>query len=218
MLALHRRPKGIIAFGLSILTFHLMPSAIGEQDLAGPVTRSLELSSRARASTAVSTFGTIHEAKFKLPQPVGTTIPQPVGLTLASVDARDLDPAGAGRGQERLEFPAIRELDFPTVERRLKGDMLAARPRPEQEPEPDEKIVDARPVVRLPPEPDVDAESPIVLAVRPPLSPAAPRAADPPTFRVVEPGRRRRRPPHRAPPTPRSPGGVGVAAARSVQG
>src|SRR5687768_6817604 len=119
MNALRRRPKGILLFGLSILTFYLMPQAVGEQDLAAPVTRSLDLSARAREHTAISTFGTIHEAKFKLPQPVGTVIPQPLGLTLASLDARDLDRTGSARGPERLEFPAVHELDFPAVQRRL---------------------------------------------------------------------------------------------------
>ena len=174
MHALRKGPKSILLFGLSILTFYLMPSVIGDQDLAAQVTRSLELSSRSREHTVISTFGTIHEANFRLPRPVGTIIPQPVGFTLASLDQRDLDVTGSVRGQERAEFPAIRGLDFPTVDRRLKGDMLAARPRPEQEPEPDETSKtgeEARPVVRLPPEPDIDPESPIVLAARPPVAP-----------------------------------------------
>src|SRR5262245_24588829 len=177
-----RRPKGVITFGLSLLT--LIPSVIGEQDLFAQVTRSLELS-RTR-EYAISTFGTIHEANFKLPQPVGTIIPQPLTYTLASLDHRELDATGSVRGQERLELPALRELDFPKVQRRLKGDMLAALPlpppeeegpvavrrlkgdmlvaRPRPTPEPDEKTEkEARPVVRLPPEPEAEPEAPAVL-------------------------------------------------------
>jgi spore germination cell wall hydrolase CwlJ-like protein len=212
MAVLRRRPRGVLPFGLSIIVFYLMPSAIGEQDLAAHVARSLELSSRAREHMAISTFGTIHETNFKLPQPVGTMIPQPVGFTLTSIDPRDLDVTGSLPRQERVEFPPMRELDFPKVERRLKGDMLVARPlpeqgpeaerrlkgdllvmrpRPEQMPEADEKTgVEARPVVRLPPEPDVDLEAPVVLAARPPVTaaPAAPAIEpDPPEASVWPP-------------------------------
>src|SRR5262245_8022613 len=193
-----RRPKGVVSFGLSLLTLFLMPSAIGHQDLVAQVTRSLELS-RAR-DYAISTFRTIHEANFKLPQPVGTIIPQPLTFTLASLDQRDIDSTtGSVRGQERLGFPALRELDFPKVQRRLKGDMLAPLPpeqegpvavrrlkgdmlvaRPRPTPEPDEKIErEARPVVRLPPEPELAPEPPAVLAARPPVT-EKPPAVEPP--------------------------------------
>ena len=180
-----RRPKGVLSFGLSILILNLMPSGIGEQDLDAHVMRSLDGSSRAREH-AVSTFGTIHETTFKLPQPVGTMRPQPVGFTLTSIDPRDLDATGSLPRQERLEFPPIRDLDFPKVERRLKGDMLTARQHPEQEATPDRRLKgdmlvarprpeqvpdrEARPVVRLPPEPEVELEAPAVLAARPPAT------------------------------------------------
>ena len=72
-----------------------------------------------------SPFGTIHSATFSFPQPVGTLIPEPPAAQLASVGITDPETTGAlGRGDDSGGVPLNRpRVDFPTVNRRLKGDL-----------------------------------------------------------------------------------------------
>jgi spore germination cell wall hydrolase CwlJ-like protein len=144
-----RRPKGLRyfgPFGLSVVAMSLVPRQIGYQDLIALMARQTEVSQRARAHMLASPFGTIHAATFSLPQPVGTMIPQLPTYQLASADASDPDITGTlGRNLpgDAMEVHRPR-LDFPTVNRRLKGDMLVSR-SPEQAPEPDDGSRDLTP-------------------------------------------------------------------------
>jgi spore germination cell wall hydrolase CwlJ-like protein len=130
MVASRRRPKGIRAIGrfsLSVLVMSLVPRQIGYQDLVALQARQPEAAQRARAALA-SPFGTIHAATFSLPRPVGTLIPEPPPYRLASLAPGSLEIAAA-LGQ--------RQVDFPAVNRRLKGDLLVSPPRdnePDEEP------------------------------------------------------------------------------------
>ena len=83
-----------------------------------------------------SPFGTIHSATFSFPQPVGTQIPDPPSYRLASIGTYDPETTGAlGRdpfGARELEPRP--PLEFPAVNRRLKGDLLVNRPREDEAP------------------------------------------------------------------------------------
>ena len=66
-------PRGaeVASFGLAIVLYVVTPTPIGNQDIVAPETPA----SRWRDPSIASTFGTIHAAMFRMPQPVGTQIP-----------------------------------------------------------------------------------------------------------------------------------------------
>src|SRR5262245_14345408 len=137
MVVSRKRPKGahVGAFGLSVLALSLLPTSIGYQDLAALLIRQQDVSQRARAYALASPFGTIHAATFSFPRPVGTLIPERPAYRLISLGCGDDDITGSllpglpsGVGAERLEFPV--------VNRRLKGDLLIPK-EPLLEPEPE---------------------------------------------------------------------------------
>src|ERR1700755_1896665 len=127
-----RRPREArvyASFGLSILAMGLMPNAIGYQDLASLMARQPDVSQRARAHMLASPFGTIHAATFSFPQPVGTLIPEP---PLARVASAAVDPAitGSLTIDSGMPMQLYRpRVEFPTVNRALKGDLLVSRRR-----------------------------------------------------------------------------------------
>jgi spore germination cell wall hydrolase CwlJ-like protein len=133
MVASRNRPKGacIGPFGLSVLALSLVPSQIGYQDLAALLVRQQDVSQRARAYALASPFGTIHAATFSFPRPIGTLMPQPPVVRLVSLNTGDPDVTGS----VLPELPPGGEtgpLQYPVVNRRLKGDLLMPRPRPPQ--------------------------------------------------------------------------------------
>jgi len=140
MVLSRNRPKGIRyygPFGLGVLAMSLVPPRqIGYQDLVALMARQAEVSQRARAHMLASPFGTIHAATFSLPQPVGTLIPKPPTYQLASIVTYDPDSSGIlGRDLAEGAMQTHRpRLDFPVVNRRLKGDLLVARPHDEEVP------------------------------------------------------------------------------------
>jgi spore germination cell wall hydrolase CwlJ-like protein len=122
-------------FGLGLLVMGVGPKQIGHQDLAALLARQPEVSERARAHMMASPFGTIHAATFSFPRPVGTLIPPPPLYRLASLSAGDADATGA-IARDFSAAPLSRpQLEFPRVNRRLKGDLLTARPQPQHMPE-----------------------------------------------------------------------------------
>jgi spore germination cell wall hydrolase CwlJ-like protein len=133
-----KRPKGVrryAPFGLSVLALSLMPKQIGYQDLVALMARQAEVPQRVRAHMLASPFGTIHAATFSFPQPVGTQIPDPP-VQVASVGSYDPETTGT-IGRDLSGGPmAIRRppLDFPAVNRRLKGDLLVTRPHDNEAP------------------------------------------------------------------------------------
>jgi spore germination cell wall hydrolase CwlJ-like protein len=113
----------------------LMPRSIGYQDLVALMARQTEVSQRARAHMMASPFGTIHAATFSFPQPVGTMIPEPPAYQLASIGTYDPETTGALGDLSGTPGPSNRpRLDFPAVNRRLKGDLLVTRPRENEQP------------------------------------------------------------------------------------
>jgi spore germination cell wall hydrolase CwlJ-like protein len=123
------------SFSLGLLVIGLVPRQIGHQDLAALLARQPEVSARARAHVMASPFGTIHAATFSFPRPIGTLIPRPPFYRLASLTAGDADITGAV-ADDFAGAPLSRpQLEFPRVNRRLKGDLLIARPQPQPMPE-----------------------------------------------------------------------------------
>jgi len=110
-------PRGaeVASFGLAIFLYVVTPTQIGNQDIVAPETPA----SRWRDPSIASTFGTIHSAMFRMPQPVGTQIPEPPRVRLASLGLNDVTGSlgldRAGRSDEAV---------FPTINRAAKGDRL----------------------------------------------------------------------------------------------
>jgi spore germination cell wall hydrolase CwlJ-like protein len=135
MVASRNRPKGagVGPFGLSVLAFSLIPTQIGYQDVGALLIRQQDVSQRARAHALASPFGTIHAATFSFPRPVGTLIPDPPAYRLVSLNPGDGDVTGSVLPELP---PSIvpGALQFPVVNRRLKGDLLMPRPQPQPPP------------------------------------------------------------------------------------
>ena len=87
MVASRNRPEGGLRtpFGLGIMILLLLTGEVADQDLAALIARQ-PVVDRAQKAAFASTFGTIHEAKFSLPQPLGSSIPSSYGYTLAALD------------------------------------------------------------------------------------------------------------------------------------
>jgi spore germination cell wall hydrolase CwlJ-like protein len=137
MVLSRKRPKGVryyAPFGLSVLMMSLMPRSIGYQDLVALMARQTEVPQRARAHMMASPFGTIHAATFSFPQPVGTLIPEPPLYQFASIGTYDPETTGALGGDLSSRALNRPRLDFPAINRRLKGDLLVTRPREEETP------------------------------------------------------------------------------------
>ncbi len=136
MSASRQRPKRRKRlFGLVVFLLAMMPAPIGYQDLAALIARQPAVSERWRQHVLASPFGTIHAATFSFPRPVGTSIPESLPYRLANFDPRSLDVTGSiprARGLDPLDDSP--PLEFPTVNRTLKGDLLVPRPRPQPQP------------------------------------------------------------------------------------
>ena len=129
--ASRNRPKGVRSgpFGLGVLVLSLVPSQAGYQDLAALLGQQ-DTWQRPRVAALASPFGTIHAATFSFPRPIGSQIPEPPVYRLAGLSVGDFDMTGS-LGSGTIER---RSVDFPEVNRRLKGDLLVARPQRQPEP------------------------------------------------------------------------------------
>jgi spore germination cell wall hydrolase CwlJ-like protein len=125
MLALRNRL--VVAFSgpfwLSALCVGLAPTTIGYHDPAALLARQPDTAERWRDLTT-SPFGTIHAAMFSFSRPIGTTTLEPAGVEPVNFDPNmsDLKTWIAGSGSA-LVRPA-RQVEYPTVNRRLKGDRM----------------------------------------------------------------------------------------------
>jgi spore germination cell wall hydrolase CwlJ-like protein len=128
MLASHGRPKGGLRppFGFGVLILLLLPSELGYQDLAGLIARQPLVTERSQKAALVSPFGTIHEQRFSLPQPVGASIPPSLGYTLVGLDPNATDLTGSIRERVMGEN-ATRAYGESMVDRSRKGDFAASR-------------------------------------------------------------------------------------------
>lgn len=137
MSASRHRPKSGSrrCFGLVIFFLAMMPTPVGFQDLAALIARQPAVSDRWRQYARVSPFGTVQAATFSFPQPLGTLIPMAPGYTFASLNLASLDPRalditgsiGDPRANPLAEPAPL--IQFPAVNRTLKGDLLVPRER-----------------------------------------------------------------------------------------
>ena len=142
-LSFRQRKFAQIGFGAAV--FCLLPNTIGFQDLGALLARQPAVAGRAREHLIASPFGTIHAAMFSMPRPVGTTIPHPPLYALANFDPTDIT---GSIGAQPLGDPTA-PLQFPTVNRKAKGDSVLARPR--------EPLPPLPPLLAIEPMPEADA-------------------------------------------------------------
>jgi spore germination cell wall hydrolase CwlJ-like protein len=111
-------------FGFGLLVMCLLPSNIGQQDLRALFVRQPDVVERWRSHVLASPLTTMNATMFKFPRPLGTAIP-PVPTRRASLHAGDPDVTGTISPEaEEIPIPLPRPPEFPTVNRRLKGDSL----------------------------------------------------------------------------------------------
>jgi hypothetical protein len=106
-------------FGLGVLLLPLLTSEVGYQDLATLLARQPSLIERAQKAAFASPFGTIHEARFNFPQPVGASIPPTLDTVVAHEQS---DITGSIRAIAKDSSRA-----GPVVDRSGKGDYRVAR-------------------------------------------------------------------------------------------
>jgi spore germination cell wall hydrolase CwlJ-like protein len=127
MSVLRTRPKGarFAPFGLSLCLFSLLPSGIGLQDLAALLARQPGVAERSQRHI-LATFSTIRVAALSFPRSIGSSIPRSATYQLASLDSGGGDITNViTQGPLGRDSRGLQELDFPVVDRTLKGDRLA---------------------------------------------------------------------------------------------
>ena len=137
MVALRNRWEGDLKrpFRLGILMLLLLPREAGYQDLAALISREPPATERAQKASFTSPFGTIHQAKLSMPQPVGTTVPPSFGYTLVGLDPNSADITGSIRerllGEEVMlagrDGALVARPVLPTIDRSHKGDYGGVR-------------------------------------------------------------------------------------------
>jgi spore germination cell wall hydrolase CwlJ-like protein len=141
-----KAPFGLCAIA-GALAAGLVPTVIGHQDLAALIARRPMIDQRWHSHIIASPFRTIEAATFSMPMPISAAMPVSLSYALAGLDPGNADITGSIR-ERMLGDVAIEELQesslrsaLPEVNRRLKGDRLAAGPQEsapvaEQSPEP----------------------------------------------------------------------------------
>jgi spore germination cell wall hydrolase CwlJ-like protein len=102
-----------------------MPSTVDYADLRALLIHQPGVAERAYRFLLASRFNVIHTATLGLPRPLGTGIPHPPVYALANFDPTHI---AASIGAELLGDPN-EPLQYPTVNRKDKGDRLNARAR-----------------------------------------------------------------------------------------
>src|ERR1700691_2479239 len=99
------------------------PSSIGYQDLAGFFVRQPIVSEGRPEHMLASPFGTIHAATFSFSRPLGTAIAAPLEAQPVSFNPQSLDVKAWSVDEPTMARPAL-PIEYPTVNRRLKGDRM----------------------------------------------------------------------------------------------
>jgi Cell Wall Hydrolase len=125
-------------FYFSAFLLASMPTSIGCQDLGSLFAQQTGVSPYAQEHMIASPFGTVEPAIFTYGRPIGTAVPQPPGFQLASFDPDSAD-ADSWRVDAPLNViaapPARAMVEYPTVNRRLKGDRQPVNAAPETLPQ-----------------------------------------------------------------------------------
>src|ERR1700688_2266842 len=105
-------------FWFSAFFLALMPTSIGYQDLAALLAQQPGVSQRWRDHLIASPFGTIEPATFSYGRPIGTSV-----LGYQTVN---FDPGAVAANSWQIDAPlnatSAEPVEYPTVNRRLKGD------------------------------------------------------------------------------------------------
>ena len=125
MVALRNRSIAAFSgpFWLSTLCVAVTPTSIGYQDLAAFLARQPGVAERSSDHLIASPFGTIHAATFAFSRPLGTAMSEPLGVEAVNFDPRSLDVKVWIGSASPLVRPAL-QVEYPTVNRRLKGDRM----------------------------------------------------------------------------------------------
>ena len=110
-------------FWFSAFFLALMPTSIGYQDIAALLAQQPGVSQRWRDHLIASPFGTIERATFSYGRPIGTSVPDPLGYQTVN-----FDPSAVAANTWQIDAPlnaaSAEPIEYPTVNRRLKGDRL----------------------------------------------------------------------------------------------
>ena len=110
-------------FWFSAFFLALMPTSIGYQDIAALLAQQPGVSQRWRDHLIASPFGTIEPATFSYGRPIGTSVPEPLGYQTVN-----FDPTAVAANSWQIDAPlnatSAEPVEYPTVNRRLKGDRL----------------------------------------------------------------------------------------------
>jgi hypothetical protein len=108
-------------FWFSAFFLALMPTSVGYQDLAILLAQQPGVSQHWRDHLIASPFGTIEPATFSYGRPIGTSVP----LGYQNVN---FDPSAVAANTWQIDAPlnatSAEPVEYPTVNRRLKGDRL----------------------------------------------------------------------------------------------
>ena len=108
-------------FWFSAFFLALMPTSVGYQDLAALLAQQPGVSQHWRDHLIASPFGTIEPATFSYGRPIGTSVP----LGYQTVN---FDPSAVAADSWQIDAPlnatSAEQVEYPTVNRRLKGDRL----------------------------------------------------------------------------------------------
>lgn len=108
-------------FWFSAFFLALMPTSVGYQDLAALLAQQPSVSQHWRDHLIASPFGTIERTTFSYGRPIGTSVP----LGYQTVN---FDPSAAAANSWQIDAPlnvtSAEPVEYPTVNRRLKGDRL----------------------------------------------------------------------------------------------
>jgi Cell Wall Hydrolase len=119
-------------FWFSAFFLALMPTSIGYQDLAALLAQQPGVSQRWRDHLIASPFGTIERATFSYGRPIGTSVP----LGYQTVN---FDPGAVAANSWQIDAPlnatSAEPVEYPTVNRRLKGDRQPVLNTPAAAPE-----------------------------------------------------------------------------------
>ena len=109
------------SFWFSAFFLALMPTSVGYQDLAALLAQQPSVSQHWRDHLIASPFGTIERATFSYGRPIGTSVP----LGYQTVN---FDPSAIAANSWQIDAPlsvtSAEPVEYPTVNRRLKGDRL----------------------------------------------------------------------------------------------
>jgi spore germination cell wall hydrolase CwlJ-like protein len=129
MSVMRNRPRGVrrASFGLGLCVFALIPTEVGYQDIASLLARQPGVAERWQKRMFASAVSTIQVATFSFGRPLGTATPQAATYRFASLDNQGIDIAGSVTRNPMVQAPRrYQPSEFPTVDRTLKGDRLAA--------------------------------------------------------------------------------------------